>query len=509
MKKELIIIGVILLLGLSLYSLTLRGEFGNPGPGDFKNNLDQAARPFELSPERGRYVHIVNLAERGKYDLSQEWAEVAYPDVGISNGKYYSYFAPGTSYFALPFYLLGAKFNLAQVAVFFAEILVSIISLVFIYKIAKNVFSLTARASLFSVLVFAFASTAWSYSVTLYQHAFTVLFMTTAFYAAWKFAKESGWRAWLYASWVWVAYALSITVDYPNVILMLPIMVYFAYSTFSVKKLEEGFSLTIKWAAVATFLVFALITGLHFWHNAHYYGSWHQLAGGLQSYRHPDEIANNASASAGTTKNVATFFSERAIPHGFYILLFSDERGLFFFYPIFALSLFGIWAYSKKSREGGVSAEYILAVALILTNLTLYSSWGDPWGGWAYGPRYLIPSMAFLSIFVGVFISSGAYTGLKKFLAFLLFLYSSAVALLGALTTNAVPTRGEAMLLPIKKYNFLKNIDFIYSDQSGSFIYKTYLSGKLSLVAYYLIIYIAIALVVALVLIASRDKKHG
>src|SRR3989338_4543332 len=508
MKNKLAIIFIII-IGIVLYALTLRGAFGNPTAKDFKGNLDSATGAFELSPERGRYVHVVVLAERGTYDLTREWADIAAPDVGQFNGKFYSYFAPGVPYLAYPFYKIGEYFGASQIATFFVEVLAAIIASIFIFKIAKNIFGLAPATALFSALVFAFGSTAWSYSITLYQHIFTSFFMTSSFYAAWLFANESGWRAWLYASWVWVAYALSITVDYPNVIMMLPIMVYFAYSTFSVKKLEEGFSLTIKWAAVATFLVFALITGLHFWHNAHYYGSWHQLAGGLQRYRHPDEIANNASASAGTTKNVATFFSERAIPHGFYILLFSDERGLFFFYPIFALSLFGIWAYSKKSREGGVSAEYILAVALILTNLTLYSSWGDPWGGWAYGPRYLIPSMAFLSIFVGVFISSGAYTGLKKFLAFLLFLYSSEVALLGALNTNAVPTRGEAMPLPIKKYNFLKNIDFIYSDQSGSFIYKTYLSGKLSLVAYYLIIYIAIALVVALVLIASRDKKHG
>lgn len=508
MKNKLAIIFIVI-IGIVFYALTLRGAFGNPKAADFKENLDKPTMAFELSPERGRFVHVISLAENGSYALSKELAEVAYPDVGVSGGRYYSFFAPGVSYFSFPFYEAGERFGLAQVAVFFAEILISIISLIFIYKIAKNIFALSTRASLFSVLVFAFASSAWSYSITLYQHAFTVLFMTTSFYAAWKFANASGRREWLYASWVWAAYALSVTVDYPNAILMLPIMIYFAYSTFSIKKLEEGISLTIKWAAIGSFVFFILITSLQFWHNAHYYGSWHQLAGGIESYRHPDEIANNASASAGTTKSIAGFFSEKSIPHGFYVLLFSDERGLFFFYPIFALSLFGIWYFRKKSREGGIFAEYILALALILTNLALYSSWGDPWGGWAFGPRYMIPSMAFLSIFVGAFIFEGAHAGFKKFLAFLLFLYSSAVALLGALTTNAVPTKGEALFLPIKKYNFLKNIDLIYKNQSGSFIYNTYLSGKLSLESYYLIIFIAVALVAALTLIVSRKKNNG
>ncbi len=509
MKKNATIILVIIFLGLVLYALTLRGEFSNPGPGDFKNNLDQAARPFELSPERGRYVHVAALAERGDYALSQEWAEVAYPDVGVSGGKFYSYFAPGVSYFALPFYLLGAKFSLAQVAVFFMEILASLISAAFIYKIAKNIFGLSSATALFSALVFVFGSTTWSYSITLYQHVFTAFFMTTSFYAAWKFANALGRRAWFYASWVWAAYAFAMFVDYPNAVMMLPIMIYFAYATFSVKKLEEGFSISVKWAAIATFLVFILITGFHFWHNAHYYGSWSKLSGTLEGYRPGNLLTASGTQIKAHEKTVAGFFSEEDIPRGFYVLLFSDERGLFFFSPIFILAIWGIWACSKKSRELGSRAEYVLALALILTNLALYSSWGDPWGGWAFGPRYLIPSMAFLSIFIGVFISEGARTGAKKIFTFLLFLYSSAVALLGALTTNAVPTKGEAMLLPIKKYNFLKNIDFIRDNHSGSFIYNTYLAGKISLFEYYLAIYIVVVLVAAVVLFASRKKNHG
>ena len=508
MKNKLAIIFIII-IGIVLYALTLRGAFGNPTAKDFKGNLDSATGAFELSPERGRYVHVVALAERGTYDLTREWADIAAPDVGQFNGKFYSYFAPGVPYLAYPFYKIGEYFGASQIATFFVEVLAAIIASIFIFKIAKNIFGLAPATALFSALVFAFGSTAWSYSITLYQHIFTAFFMTTSFYAAWLFANESGWRAWLYASWVWAAYALAMFVDYPNAVMMLPVMIYFAYSTFSVKKMEEGFSLSIKWAAVATFLVFALITGFHFWHNAHYYGNWSKLSGTLEGYRPGNLLTASGEQVKAHEKTVTGFFSEEDIPHGFYILLFSDERGLFFFSPIFILAIWGIWACSKKARELGRSAEYILAVALILTNLALYSSWGDPWGGWAYGPRYLIPSTAFLAIFVGVFISDARHQGIKKFLAFLLFLYSSAVALLGALTTNAVPTKEEALLLPIKKYNFLKNIDFIRDDHSGSFIYNTYLAGKISLFEYYLAIYIVVALVAAVVLFVSRNKNHG
>ena len=506
MKKDSKIITAIIFLVLVLYTLTLRGAFGIPGIGDFKENLEKPSGAFELSPERGRYVHVVALAEKGDFALTRDWADVAYPDVGVAGGKFYSFFAPGVAYFAVPFYLIGAKFNLAQVAVFFMEIIIGAISAAFIYKIARNIFALSAPASFFSVLVFAFASSAWNYSITLYQHLFTVLFMTTAFYAAWKFRNESGPYSRLYASWVWAAYALSIFVDYPNAAMMLPIMLYFAYSTFSVKKLEEGVAISIKWAAIATVIVFVLAMSFQFWHNAHYYGSWLQLAGGIAGYH--KEIPINME-SPEQTQDIGAFFSERNIPKGFYVLLFSDERGLFFFYPIFILSLFGTRLFWKKSRDIGIRAEYILALSLIFVNLALYSSWGDPWGGWAYGPRYLIPSMAFLSIFAGAFISGGVFTRFKKNLALLLFLYSSAIALLGALTSNAIPTKSEAILLPAHKHNFLLNLDFLNKNQSSSFIYNTYFDGKFSLEAYYLAIYIVIALAAVLTLLVLRDKNHG
>src|SRR3990167_3445406 len=113
MKNKLAIIFIII-IGIVLYALTLRGAFGNPTAKDFKGNLDSATGAFELSPERGRYVHVVVLAERGTYDLTREWADIAAPDVGQFNGKFYSYFAPGVPYLAYPFYKIGEYFEIGR-----------------------------------------------------------------------------------------------------------------------------------------------------------------------------------------------------------------------------------------------------------------------------------------------------------------------------------------------------------------------------------------------------------
>jgi hypothetical protein len=524
MRNALVIV-VIILLGIVLYGLTLRGAPGNPTADQFKGNLDHAANTFELSPERGRYVQVASMAEDGVYNLSPKWADIAYPDVGVSaDGKLDSYFAPGVSYFTLPFYLFGARYGLGQVAAFAAESLVSIITLVFIYLIGVRVFMLPRWAAFFAVLTYGFASTSWSYAITLYQNAFTAMFIVTAFYAAWRFAQSDTRYRFLYAGYVWLAYALAIFVDYPNAVLMLPVMVYLAVSTFSFENVREGIAVSIRWSAIVTFIVFAFVTGLHFWHNATYYGGWSRLAGTLKHYTPSSERVATGTPAIVTASSTATsvtatsttptkektavgFFNEKAMPNGFFVLLFGDERGLFFFSPLFFFSLLGI-AQVLRRRED-IGADSVVPIALIAVNLFLYSSWGDPWGGWAYGPRYLIASMPWLALFVGVALSRGRFTVLKKFLAYILFLFSSAVALLGALTSNAVPPKSEAMLLPIKTYNYLHSIPFLQDSRSSSFVYKTYASEHLLLAGYFILIFLFVSAIAAITLISSYRRRHA
>lgn len=193
------------------------------------------------------------------------------------------------------------------------------------------------------------------------------------------------------------------------------------------------------------------------------------------------------------------------MPNGFFVLLFGDERGLFFFSPLFLFSLLGILYALRKKEERTV---YIVPIALIVVNIFLYSSWGDPWGGWAYGPRYLIACMPWLALFVGVALSRGRFLTLKKLLALILFLFSSAIALLGALTSNAVPPKSEAVLLPIKTYNFLHSLPFLRDSRSSSFVYTTYASSHISLVGYFILIYMVIAIIAVTVLLLSRRRHH-
>src|SRR3990167_452440 len=93
--KNKFALALIVVLAATFYAATLRGVAGNPPASAFKNNLDQATRPLELSPERGRYAHVLALGEHNTYELDQELAAAVYPDIGYYEGKFFSYFAPG------------------------------------------------------------------------------------------------------------------------------------------------------------------------------------------------------------------------------------------------------------------------------------------------------------------------------------------------------------------------------------------------------------------------------
>jgi len=509
----------IILIGLGLYTATIRGVYGNPQPETIKAELEGPAKPFELSPERGRFAHVMALSQTGQYALTDKLGDFVSPDVGYYGGKFFSFFAPGISYMALPFYNFGAQYNLAQVAAFSLISLAAIGSLIFVFLICRNVLKLPVSASILAVLIFGFGSTAWSYSITLYQHLLTVFFSLSGFYAIWKF-KQSGAWGWPYMAWAWLAYALAIFIDYPNALLLLPVMIYALVVSFNVSKDDQKVRVKFRPAIVLTFVVFLFITGLHFYHNQTYFGSWKRLSGSLVGIKvlqtknligkEPAEIDRAIADDAAKKANVVKVFSEEKIPNSPGTLLFSKDRGLFFYAPIFIFAILGLLLALKKSRN----LEIGILLGLVGANLFLYSSWGDPWGGWAYGPRYLIPSMAILSMFIAYWLANQQkWVWLKKFLVFILLAYSSAVALLGALTTNAVPPRVEADYLHLK-YNFFYNLDLLKSNTSGSFIYNTYFKAHYTLYEYGLVIYTFLMLIFLIVLFIlpafkSKDIDSG
>lgn len=429
MKDTLAIIALIL-VSAGFYALTLRGVSGNIDPAQIKGRLDTATKPFELSPERGRFAGVLSLAERGTYDLGPDLAGVVYPDVGYYENRYYSFFAPGMAFMALPFYDIGRQFGHAQLFTFGFVSVAAIACLVFLYLIARRIFVLPIAASLIAPLVYGFATTSWSYAITLYQHHVTSLLIFSGFFAAWKFGRQ-GKYSWLWGTWVLAAYGLAISIDYPNAVLMLPVAAYFFYNATKVTRTSGGLKIALRPSVAAGLLVFASIAVWNLKFNQENFGNWKTLAGQLPGFTleqqdvPPDSQVLVREAIAG--KGLVGFFSDTNVPKSFYTLFFSSDRGLLFFSPVMALGLLGLL---KAKRQAGREKYFLMGIAA--TGVLVYSSWGDPWGGWAYGPRYLIPSMGILALYVAYWLhlnKGKVWPAVVAFVAFLIRPFSSEMRL--------------------------------------------------------------------------------
>ncbi len=497
-------------IGVVFYTLTLRGVYGNPSGKIIKGNLDKATKPFELSPERGRYILTYSLGENGSFSLSRELADAASPDVGYYQGRFYVYFPPGLSIMALPFYVIGKYFNLAQVFSFAMVSLFATLNLLFIFKIARDIFRLPTWTAFLASLIFGFASTSWSYAVTLYQHHITTFLILSSFYFVWRFKRKNS-NEWLLSSYIWFAYGISIIIDYPNALLMLPVMVYFLVSSIQTTKGRTELKASLRLIPLITSIVFVILVFLHGYYNYVNFGKWTNVSGSLVGANPILEQKVPQTKQIQATleklqpqKTAVGLFKEENMPRGVVILLFAIDKGIFLFTPIFLLALLGIF-----KKQTALSAEKKVFLAIILINIFLYSSFGDPWGGWAFGPRYLIPTMAILSIFLAIWLNNTKYKITSRIVAFILFIYSSSIALLGALTTNQVPPKIEADYLHMK-YNFLLNYDYFQDGRSGSFIFNEYASRYVSLQLYFIIIWGVLLGIVLLLLFTPLlfIKKH-
>ncbi|KKR33144.1 MAG: hypothetical protein UT63_C0023G0007 [Candidatus Gottesmanbacteria bacterium GW2011_GWC2_39_8] len=482
------------------FFLTLKGLPGNPKSTEIKDILDQPGKPFELSPERGRYAMVMSFIETGNFAMTKTLADAVYPDVGYHNGKYYSYFTPGVSLIAAPFYLIGSAFQMAQVASFSISSIFALFNIYLIYIISKKIFGLPLWAALFGGIIFAFGSNAWSYSTTLYQHHITTFLIYSSIFLTFLMKKNGKW-SWIMALYIWAAYGFGAFVDYPNIILMAPAIIYFVLTTFDIKDSEKKITLSIKPMILLTSIIFFFITVIHGVYNQTNFGSWRTLSGSLIGVKSIRENTNLLSPDRKSEinklqqkKNPVNFFKEDSVPFGLYTLLFSTDRGLFFYSPVFLLSLWGLTLILKNK-----SPETIVLSTTVGMVLFLYSSWSDPWGGWGFGPRYLIPALPALSIFIVYGLVRVTHQLFAKIIAFALFLFSSAVSLAGALTTNAIPPMVEAIPLHTK-YNYFKNIDDLFLDKSSSFIYNLFFSKTFSLFSYFFVIYISLSILAFLIL---------
>jgi len=470
---------------------------------------------FELSHERSSYATMLSLDERGKVDLTKRLADIAAPDAGYYEGRFYSFFPPGLAYGGLPFYRLGKQYDLSLFFTYFTIVIYAILALLVLYRICRDIFKLPVWVSYFVVINTGLASTFLNFVVTFYQHVPSAFFTLLAYYAAYKY-KYSKSAGLLWASVVWSCYGLSIFFDYPNLIIMLPILVYFLFSGLRIVKENEKVRYGIRNSLLASLIVISAWGSIHIFYNYKNFDNWKRFSNSLPRYApHINdtlevlEIANTKEISEHK-EQISFSLNETNLFTGFGVLLIGLNKSVLAYFPMYLVSLVLLFFLREK-----LSLDTLIPLFVIATNLFIYASFHDPWGGWGYGPRYLVVTMPFASIYFGMWLATNRFVLLKKISALLLYAYATAVALLGVVGKNYVIPKPESDYdLLIRPMNFWSNFKFIQLGQNGNFMYNTFLSGTLTLEYYYFLMLVSSILLVLLVLfviphLIKVDKNQG
>lgn len=457
---------------LLVYFLAIRGIGGVPQSSELVEKKWTEKGPFELSPERGRFALLYSILEDRSFYFSSDLASFSEPDVAVTDGKFVSLFPPGLSFLAIPGYLLGKFLGISVVGTTAVISLFALGNLFLIRSISVKMGAHPALALLGS-LAFAFGSPAFTYAVSFYQHHLSLFLILAAVYLL--MTKDRFWSRAL----TWLVLGVAILVDYPNGVMFLPIALSLFRRLLAVREKGKDWVVSFKISGALALGAILLPCLALLWFNYQSYGSPLQTSGTLER-----TIEINRPGS-GTEKSLLGFFRSRNMLNGFLVHFLSQDRGIIYYAPVVLLGLGGLLAAYRR----GIPYTGLL-VGLSGANILLYSMWSDPWGGWAFGSRYLIPTYAVLAIFLSLGLT---YFSKNKWLFFLfwpLFCYSVGINTLGAITSSKNPPKVEVLALEKisgkeEKYTFSRNFDYLATDGSKSFVYQSWAKKYLTPPAYY------------------------
>lgn len=465
-------ISILIVASLALILMVARGHVSSPIANQNREvNERRIGGPFETSGSTSRYVLTEAIVEDGTFFLSEERARSAAPDVSGHKGRYFSIFTPGVSIIGIPFYMIGKQLNQPQLATYLSTTLLSLLNVVLIYKIAQKLGG-SKLTSLIGGFMFVFGTFALAYSSTFTQHHASTLIILVATLSA--LAN----RTLLNNIWFGFLFGAGLFMDMPNGLIMLPLVVYVLFKQLEIKKQKNDYNLSFKLNFVGLLLgllPMLFILGLYNYQLTGSYTSLPQFVGRIGDFDNQRILKLESDQDVG----IRLPFNTRNQLNGLITFFLSDERSIPVYAPVLLIGAIGFYtAYKLKTKR----EQTIVVSGVVLMNLLTYMLFVDPTGSWAFGPRYLIPGAAVLSIGIGIAIEK--YKKNLLFIAVFLVLsaYSIGVSVMGAMTTTQVPPKVEAVNLPSPvPYTYEYNWQLMKEEGlNSSLFYNLYLSDKYS-----------------------------
>jgi hypothetical protein len=472
--KKIRFVNILFVALIALFALGLCVKGGLVHTTDYLHNekARSVGGPFESSNSTSRYVLTEAIVEHNTFILNKDEAKFASPDVALYNSNFLSIFMPGISLIGVPFYIFGKIVGSPQL---FAYLSVTLFGFINMFLIARIAYKLGANsyAALLGGFLFLFGTDALSYSLFYTQHVTSVTFLLISLLSV--LGKKTVLKNTLFG----LSAGISLLLDIPNIIFLLPVGMYLLSQYINIQKAGDAIRMAFNMKFITILLGLIPFLVVLAWYNLHTTGSYTKIGQtiGQSSYFTVKDTKEKQAVTLPTSQSYMEVvpFKPRVQTNGFYTLLVSNERSWLYYSPIVWLGILGIVQLYRKRQKTAVANVLVGVIGL---NILLYSMFDDPWGGWAFGPRYLIPAAAMLCVGLGIAIQ--AYSRRIWFLMLftLTALYSITINVLGALTTGAVPPRTEAehLLAPIP-YTYLYNINLAKEDKISSLVYNLFFNN--------------------------------
>ncbi len=507
MKKilRILFIFTIFTIALTALALSIKGDKGNPIA--YQNDHSTAVGgPYEASNSTSRYALTQAIVENHALSFTNDQAKFASPDLVYYKKRFYSIFTPGVSFIGVPFYIIGKLIGLPQLVTYLSVSVTALINVFLIALLARKI-GVNTFASYVGGFIFLFATDAFVYANTFTQHHLTTLLMLLAILNV--FGERTVIKNIIFGCIIGAA----VLTDLPNSILFFPIILYFLNRHFLFKKTEAAFSVTLKTSVFAIIIGILPFISLFAWYNYKTTGSYLKTGQtiGRTDYQKVFGKKQINNTVAVKTKDKGSFFpfQTRLQIQGMNILLISNERSWLYYSPVILSGFLGfIILYKKKLYTDKVN----LLSAIVGTNILLYSMFGDPWGGWAFGPRYLIPAAAILGSMVGVALQHFYKNMIFIVFFFITVVYSVFVSAVGVVTTAAIPPKQEAINL-VKQipYTYKYNLQFVDKNDIKSLVYNVFLENKITGYTYVFILFgiIIFAIITLYTLHVSYERRKS
>jgi hypothetical protein len=402
-----------------------------------------------------------------------------------------SLFAPALSYVVIPGYIFGKMIGHSQFGTNLVIAIFGLVNTYLVYLVSKK-FGAKTLSAMTAGVIFILATPAFSYAGSLYQHHITTFLLLSCLLILHR-SKVN----FLQLLLTFLFISIAVLVDYPNLVIFAPLGLLAASKIINLKNKKNYLKLKIKPVLMLSIVSIIPIIFLLLSYNKVTYGNYFQFAGTVEGVAEVTKdgkaLFRNRNEDGGLTdeliiseeKTAVGFFNTRNLINGLYTHTFGLDRGILVYTPILLFSFLGGYKLFKKKDH------YLwFFVTTIGLNIVLYSLWGDPWGGWAFGSRYLIPSYSLLAILVAISLPKVRRSTLLKMVFIMLLFYSLFVNALGATTSNSNLPRVEAEELSFRsgeeqKYTFERNINLLNEGKSKAFIYNLIDVGKVNTWEYF------------------------